>query len=196
MVTFLNNFLLGIALTLPLGPVTLEILRRGIQLDFEEGVKTFLGAFAAELTYFTLVYLGLSRISENIIVNMVLGILGVCFLLFLGYENIMDYFSKVDPVAKKFVKNSSYLVGYLITFLNPVNFFMWVGIIGSFFAQNANLVISSGVLAGIFLSLAIVALVSKLGNKVINKKRMKYVSLVAGLFLVYYGLRLAYNLIF
>lgn len=195
MITFLDTFFLGIALALPLGPVTLEILRRGIQLNFEEGVKTFLGAFAAELTYFGLIYLGLAKFSEIFIVQITLGIVGIFFLLWLGYENIKDYFIKEESNKKSLTKVNSYIVGYSITFLNPLNFFMWAGIIGSFFAQGTNLIVSSGVLAGIFLSLAFVALVSKLGNKIVSKKRMKYVSLIAGLFLVYYGLKLAYDLI-
>lgn len=195
MVTFFDNFILGIALALPLGPVTLEILRRGLKNGFYDSLKTMSGAFSAELTYFTLVYLGLARFSESFIVKVVLGFLGVFFLLYLGFENILDFFRKSSAIRKKDISKNSFVAGYLITFLNPSNFFMWAGIIGGFFAQNTSLLVSSGVLLGIFISLFSVAVLSKVGNNFLDKSKMRYISLIAGMFLAYYGLRLLYKLI-
>jgi len=196
MVTFIDNFILGIALTLPLGPITLEILRRGLRQNFFESIKCAAGVFAAELTYFTIVYLGLSQFSNMLTIKIGLGFLGVIFLVYIGYDNLKDFFNNVEGIGKKGLYRNPFVSGYLITFLNPLNFFMWAGIIGSFFAQNTSLFVSSGVLLGIFLSLFMVSIFSKLGRRLLSKNNMKYVSLVAGLFLVFYGLRLLYNLIF
>ena len=194
MVTFIENFILGVSLTLPLGPVTLEILRRGIILGYAHSLKTACGAFCAELTYFFMIYLGLSRFSENFLVKYILGFLGVSFLFYYSYTNIKEFFSTSSSLSKKILNDNSFLVGYAITFLNPLNFFMWVGIIGSFFASSATFFISSGVLYGIAVSLLIVSGLSQLGNKLLKKKNMKYVSLAAGLFLFFYGLRLLFSL--
>ncbi len=68
MVTFLENFILGITLTLPLGPVTLEVFRRGVKLGYLQAVFCGLGAFAAELVYFVIIYCGLAEFSKSIIV--------------------------------------------------------------------------------------------------------------------------------
>jgi len=194
MVTFFENFILGVALTLPLGPVTLEILRRGIKFGYLQSIKTAIGAFSAELTYFTLIYFGLSKFSESFIVKYILGFLGVGFLLYLGYENFKDFKSNKDFFSTKILNKNNFLSGYLITFLNPINLFMWVGIIGSFFTMNTSLLISSGVLYGIFISLLLMTCLSFIGKKLIKKNKMKYVSLSAGIFLIYYGLKLLYNL--
>lgn len=205
MATFISNFLLGIALTLPLGPVTLEILRRGLKYNFIESLKTFAGAFSAELTYFTIIYLGLIKLSGDSLISFCLGIFGVCFLLYLSYESLKDFFVKKKENANqdnlkgekenKKHKNS-FIAGYLITFLNPSNFFLWAGIIGGAFAQNNSLSVSSGVLLGVFSSLLAFPFFSLFGKKMLtkNEKAMKYVSLIAGLFLLFYGLKLAYNL--
>ncbi len=194
MVTFFENFLLGISLTLPLGPITLEILKRGIKGGYLSSFKTLLGAFSAELTYFTLVYLGLSKFSESFLVKYALGFLGVVLLIYLGYLNLKDFYNNSDISSKKSLIKSNYIAGYLITFLNPINLFMWVGIIGSFFVQNTSFFVSTGVLYGIFLSLVLISLISLVGNKLIKKDMMRYVSLVAGLFLIFYGMKLLYNL--
>ncbi len=165
MVSFVDNFILGIALTLPLGPITLEILRRGLKENFLEAIKTASGAFSAELTLFTLTYLGLASFSENYFVKTALGLAGVIFLIYIGYYNLKDFFKKTDKAdidkAFKIYKNS-FAVGFFITIVNPLNFFMWAGIIGAFFASSTSLFVCSGVLLGIFLSLFLFSLVSKI----------------------------------
>jgi len=194
MVTFLDNLFLGIALALPLGPVTLEILRRGLQLNFLESIKTAIGAFSAELTYFIIVYLGLASLSNYFSVKISLGILGIGFLGYLSAGNIADFINKVDYEKKKLI-GSSFNTGYLVTFLNPMNFFMWAGIIGGFFAQNTSLWVSSGVLFGIFPCLFAYSFFS-LGRKFLNKKILRYISLIAGLFLAYYAINFIIQLVF
>ena len=195
MVTFVENFILGISLTLPLGPVTLEILRRGITLGYFHSLRTAIGAFSAELVFFTIVYLGLSSIYDHFLIKYGLGLLGIVFLLFLGYENVKEYFKKTNAFSSKILKKNSFTAGFLITFLNPLNVFMWVGIIGAFFATSENLFVATGVLYGILISLIMITLLSIAGKHFIKTNKMKYVSLIAGLFLIYYALKLLINLV-
>jgi len=195
MVGFVDNFFLGVALTLPLGPITLEILRRGIKFNFFESLKTVFGTFSAELTYFILVYFGFSKFATSFFVRVFLGIIGVLFLIYFGYCNLKDFVTQNDFGGTKKLFKSSFFAGYIITFFNPLNFFMWVGIIGAFFAKNTSLFVSSGVLGGIFIALMAVSGLSIVGNKIISKNKIKYVSLVAGIFLVYYGLKLGVNIL-
>ncbi|MFA5993081.1 MAG: LysE family transporter [Candidatus Pacearchaeota archaeon] len=196
MVTFLDAFILGVALTLPFGQVGVEIFRRGLNKGFLESAKTTLGAISAELTYFVIVYLGLAEFSKNQTVYFVLGILGVIILFYLGVDNLRDFFKKSEISDKKGIYKSAFISGYILTFVNPLNFFLWAGIIGGFIAQGASLFVSSGILLGDFLVFAAYAIVAGLGKKVISKKYLRYLSLVAGLFLIFYSLRLLYTLIF
>jgi len=194
MVTFIQNLILGIALAFPLGPITLEILRRGMQLNFWESLKTAMGSFSGELTYFIIVFLGLANLSNFLSVKIGLGILGIGFIGYLSAGNIADFINKVDHEKRK-LSGNSFTTGYLVTFLNPMNFFMWAGIIGGFFAQNTSLMVSSGVLFGIFPSLFAYSFFS-LGKKFLNKGVLRYVSLIAGLFLAYYGVNFIIQLVF
>jgi len=195
MTGFIDTFVLGIALTLPIGPVMFEILKRGLKNGFLDSIKTVGGVFSAELTYFVIVYFGLSGFSEYYVVKVGLGFLGIGFLLYLGFDNVMDYFRSGNDGLGKGLSGNSFVAGYLITFLNPLNFFMWVGIIGSFFANGLSLFISSGVLLGIFLSLLVPVIISRVARGFLNRENMRYVSLAAGLFLIYYGLKLLWDVI-
>lgn len=194
MENFLNNIILGISLTLPLGPVTLEILRRGIQLNLKESLKTAAGAFAGELTYFSIVYFGLGKFAETFFVKTILGSLGILILLYLGIINIKDYFSKKQSKEETIINKNSILAGYLITVINPLNFFMWAGIIGGAFAKNISFFENSGILVGILSSLITIALFSQLGQSLKKKNKIKYVSLFAGLFLTFYGIKLFFEI--
>lgn len=194
MVTFLENFILGITLTLPLGPVTLEILKRGLRSGYIQAALTGLGAFVAELVFFCMMYFGLAEFSESIIVKYVLGTLGVLFLLYLGYANIKDFFVKDNDNENKEQKGSSFIAGFLITFLNPLNFFMWAGIIGGSIAQDKSFLVNLGIILGIFISYVIISGLTIFGKKIIKDNVLKYISLAAGLFLVFYALKLAYDI--
>ena len=194
MMTFIDNFILGIALTVPLGSITIEILRRGLNHGLPGAIKSAFGAFSAELAYFAIIYLGLARFSESFFIKIILGLFGILFLFYLAYENIDNFFSKRKCISKAGLQKYAFAYGFYITLFNPLNFFMWAGIIGSFFAQNTSLFTSSGVLFGIFLSLGGIVIISNIGRTFIKEKNMRYVSLIVGVFFIFYGSRLLYNL--
>jgi threonine/homoserine/homoserine lactone efflux protein len=194
MVSFISNFLLGIALALPLGPVTLEILNRGLKSGIKSSLLVVAGTMLAELTYFSMVLLGLNKIAESFFVQNVLGFAGVGFLVYLGTSNIIEFFNKNTKKLENGKKNP-FLTGFLITFLSPVNFFMWVGIIAISMNANPSLLVISGILWGILISYLIVSLIGSIGRNFINDKKIKYVSLIAGLFLIFYGLKMLFDML-
>jgi threonine/homoserine/homoserine lactone efflux protein len=198
-VTFISNFLLGVALTLPLGPVNLEVIRRGLRQGLWKALESATGALTAELIYFSLVYFGLARFATHPTISIGLGVMGVFLLLYFGYLNYKDYVYSAlvgKEQEESGIYRSAYVSGFLITFVNPLNVFLWIGIIGGFFAQNASLFISSGVLVGIILSLYSIAIMSKIASKLLKGGLLKYISLLAGYFLCYYGMQLLHDMIF
>ncbi len=193
MTSFISNFILGIALALPLGPVTLEILNRGLKGGLKKSLWVVVGTMLAELTYFSMVLLGLNKIAESFIIQNVLGLLGVGFLFYLGYGNVKEFFNKKENKTKSKERNP-FASGFLITFLSPLNFFMWAGIIALAMNSNPSFFVVSGILWGILFSYICVALVGSFGQKFMNKKRIKYVSLIAGIFLIFYGLKMFWDI--
>jgi len=194
MVSFISNFILGIALALPLGPVTLEILNRGLKNGPKNSLLFVAGAMLAELIYFSIVFFGLNEIAESFFVQNILGFMGVGFLIYLGIGNLKEFFSKKKKESENNNKNP-FLAGFLITFLSPLNLFMWAGIIAVAMNSNPSLFTISGILWGILISYIVVSLIGSFGKKVMNKKRIKYISLIAGLFLIFYGFKMLFNIL-
>ena len=144
--------------------------------------------------YFSIVFFGLNEIAESFFVQNILGFVGVGFLIYLGIGNIKKFFDKESKELKKKEKNP-FLSGFLITFLSPLNLFMWAGIIAIEMNANLNLFAISGILLGILISYIVVSLIGSFGKKFMNEKRIKYVSLAAGLFLIFYGFKMLFNII-
>jgi threonine/homoserine/homoserine lactone efflux protein len=194
MITFIDTLVLGISLTLPPGPVTLEIFTRGVHQGWRSALSTILGAFLAELLFFSAVYGGIVRFFQFDGMRQVLGCAGVLFLWYLAYQHIRESFRKgtAEPVV---LVGSGALSGFLITFFNPSNIILWVGIISGFFAAESTLFTSSGILVGILGSFLFVATVSLLGRQIFRMEYMRYISAVAGCCFFYFGLKLLVGLI-
>lgn len=190
---FIENLILGIALALPLGPITLEILNRGLKEGWKSSFLAVCGTITAELVYFTIVYLGVYKFAQSFLVRVVLGSLGVLFILYLAASNIADFFIKNKSAENKF-KLSPFITAFNITFFNPLNLFMWIGIISLSIAKDPRFITTSGILIGILFSYVLVASVAGFGKKIINDKNKKYVSLIAGIFLIYYSILTIINL--
>jgi threonine/homoserine/homoserine lactone efflux protein len=53
--TLLQNVLLGLTLAAPIGPVNVEIIKRGLNAGFRQAFLTGTGAMCADATYLTLI---------------------------------------------------------------------------------------------------------------------------------------------
>lgn len=196
MVSLIENFILGLTLTLTLGPATIEILKRGITKGIRSSIAVSIGILSAEMLYFFIVYLGISHISDIPYTDIFLGILGSIFLFYLAVENIRCYKREDINLHETEKRSNDTISGFLIAFLNPLNLFMWIGIIGSFMSVDASFVESIGVIFGIILGLMIYIAASVIGKRLFTKRHLRYVFLVSGLFLSYYGCKIAYEIFF
>lgn len=192
MTSFITNLILGIVLALSPGPVVLEILNRGLKGGLRKSLLVVAGTLVAESIYFSMVFFGLSQWVEGEIAQLALGLLGIGFLLYIGYGNVKEFFNKKET---KFdgAKRNPFASGFLITFLYPLNVFMWAGIISVAMKSSPSFFVISGILWGLLVSYICVALVGSFGQKFMNNKRIKYVSLVAGILLIFYGLKLFWD---
>jgi threonine/homoserine/homoserine lactone efflux protein len=85
-----QGFLYGLTVAVPIGPVNIEIIRRGLRTGFREAFALGMGAVTADGIYLGLVVLGISRIAQYRTVEIALGVLGLGMLEFLGLMAIRD----------------------------------------------------------------------------------------------------------
>jgi L-lysine exporter family protein LysE/ArgO len=131
----LFSFLLGLGVAIPVGPVTIEMMRRNLRYGWSRGVVLGMGAVTADVVYLLLVLFGLlSFLQQATLLLHVLAVLGAALLLWFAYKTICQ-----STQVKAVNDNDKgvfhcYLSGFLIAFLSPFNIIFWLSIAAQFAA--------------------------------------------------------------
>jgi threonine/homoserine/homoserine lactone efflux protein len=201
MLNIIQNILLGISLAAPIGPVNIEVIKRGLKYGFWPAFLLSLGAATADSTYLIVIYFGFYNLLDIPIVKTIIWFFGTIVLLYLGYLNIKEHFDKFEfqNADLKGSKNA-FIAGYLITISNPMTIVWWLGIFGAVMGssiQNASktvaLLNSMTIIIGVVLWFFTLSLLLHWGKRFVNEKMMKYISTVAGVVLIGFGLYFGYN---
>jgi len=195
--TLLQNILLGLSLAAPIGPVNLEIIKRGLKSGFKQAFLTGAGAMSADATYLTLIFFGLISFLNIPLMKIFLGVAGSIVLVYLGATSIKEYCGKSLANTKqphRLFKNS-YTAGYVLAFFSPMTIVWWTGVFGALLAGQANTMTGINtffscisILLGCFLWVLFISTALHWGKKIINDKFVRFISLIAGIFLVGFGI--------
>ena len=135
-------------------------------------------------------------------VKLVLWMFGVIVLVYLGVKSIKGAVAGINIDGKNDVTGKNPLVsGYMVNMANPVAIVFWVGIFGSMLGEMETqskvmaLIMSSTILVGILMWHTTMAMVSNWGKGYLNDRMVKYVSVVAGIALIAFGMKFAYSAI-
>lgn len=201
MLNLIQNIILGLSLAAPVGPVNVEVIKRGLKHGFLPAFLVSLGAAAADTTYLLLIYFGLSNFINIPVVKLGIWVLGAIVLLNLGYLSVKEYFDKIDlqkPNTK--VSRNSFIAGYLIAISNPMTIVWWLGVFGAIIGSSIQDVSKSvaflgsmTIMLGVLLWFFSLSLLLHFGKRFINEETMKYVSAIAGIVLIGFGLYFGYN---
>jgi threonine/homoserine/homoserine lactone efflux protein len=202
-INIIQNILLGISLAAPIGPVNIEVIKRGLSNGFFPAFTLSLGAASADTTYLILIYLGLSKFIHIPLVKSIIWIFGGVVLMYLGFLSIKEFCQKINlkSSAPKLNKNS-YLAGYMITISNPMTIIWWLGVFGSILGTTVNsslklvaLLSSLTIIVGVVVWFFILSVLLHWGKRFINETSLRRVSLIAGLILMGFGLYFEYSAI-
>jgi len=197
---FLKNFLLGVMLAAPIGPAGVAVIQTGLRRGFQRAFWTGLGITSADLTYMLVVYFGLAGVIALPMVKILIWTMGALVLFYLGYLSIRDSGRKLDfSAAKAPSTRNPFLVGYLINISNPIAVVFWLGIFGSLIGVNGAAAAGIGallrglsILAGILAWHTSMAILTHWGQRFVNEKSARIISIVAGIALIGFGLRFGY----
>jgi threonine/homoserine/homoserine lactone efflux protein len=200
--SLLQNIFLGLSLAAPIGPVNLEIIKRGLNSGFKEAFLTGAGAMSADTTYLTLIFFGLTSFLNIAFMKIILGISGSIILIYLGIISAKEFFRKAaiaeNPPRRLF--NSPFITGYVLAISSPMTIVWWTGVFGALLAaqENTSANISAflscfSILLGCFLWVVFLAIALHWGKKIINEKMLRFISLIAGIFLIGFGFYFLYQ---
>ncbi|WP_221566711.1 LysE family translocator [Alkalihalobacillus sp. TS-13] len=202
--TVSGYILLGLSIAAPVGPINIEIIKRGLQYGFWPAFLVGAGGISSDLTLMALMFFGLSKIMSLAWVKIILTFLGCFILLYSGWTNLRANTLKMKP-SEAFtsipsgIGIRSYLTGVTIAASNPMNLLFWLGIYGSVLNsalhQNNHLqsfILCSLVFIGIGLWNLNLAFTVHFGRLLMNTRVMRGVNIIASLVLIGYGLKFGY----
>ncbi|EDS76890.1 LysE family translocator [Clostridium massiliodielmoense] len=122
--SILFGYIIGILISIPLGPSAIESINRTISRGFKEGFLVSLGAISADISYLIIVNCGLlSLLKLNKNAESFFWILSGIAMILIGINSTRE--KKYCDASKK---SYSFFAGYVITFLNPMTPALWIAI--------------------------------------------------------------------
>ncbi len=184
--------LVGLAIAMPVGAITVEMTKQGLKNGFMHGWAVGLGGMTIDIVLVFALYMGLASILAMPMVQLPMWIIGAGFLFLLGYDSIKNADHDITLVGEKVTKSffASYFNGLLVA-ISPGNLVFWVNVFGVVLAksygqgeQTSFLIIAAGVLSGILLhDIGLLTIVS-VTRKAMNRKMIKTFTIVAGFLLI------------
>ncbi len=196
MIGLLEAFLLGLFYSWSgIGPVVMEVIRRGLRHGFWSAFAVSLGATVVDFIWLAAIFAGVSQFANVPIFKTMLWFLGFIFLVYLGLKAVKDYRNGMRFNGKTTQRNSI-VAGFLLGLSSPEGFIFYIGIFGPIAASSSmfsaiaiGLLIILGLLFGEFL----IALLAHFGKKVLTTEIIRYASLASGISLVLFGLYFGYQ---
>ena len=209
---FVFSFLIALTGALSPGPVLTFTIYKSLneKRGYLAGFFIILGHATLELALITLLLLGAYLFFQNIIVLTAIGIIGGIFLVIFGslvirnvYKGKYEIDFSISEEDIKGFKGNSFLGGIIVSISNPF-WTLWWAVIGLSFMINFNISFDNptGLLLfylghelGDFVWYIPISIFVYLGGKSINPKVFKYVLIGCGIFMIGFGIYLAFNII-
>ena len=198
---YLAYVLVGLAIAMPVGAITVEMTKQGLKNGFMHGWAVGLGGMTIDLALILALYLGVAKFLALSYVQLPLWIIGAIFLFILAYDSIKNADKDITLAGEKVNKSffSTYRNGLLVA-VSPGNLVFWVSVFGAVLADSyvgngdsQFLIVAFGILSGILLhDIGLLTIVS-LTRKVMNRQMIKWTSILAGLLLFGFGCYFIYE---
>ncbi|WP_155591443.1 LysE family translocator [Lysinibacillus cavernae] len=195
--------LVGLAIAMPVGAITVEMTKQGLKNGFMHGWAVGLGGMTIDIVLVFALYMGLASILAMPLIQLPMWIIGAGFLFLLGYDSIKNADHDITLAGEKVTKSffASYFNGLLVA-ISPGNLVFWVNVFGVVLAKSYGqgeqtnfLIIAAGVLSGILLhDIGLLTIVS-VTRKAMNRKMIKTFTIVAGFLLIGFACYFIYEFI-
>jgi len=140
MLALLTGLLIGIVISIPIGPINVAVVSKGFKHDFKNAFAVGLGASTMDFFYCGAAMLGLSTAVHKIEVNVIFQIIGFFLLLYLGIKDVAtkaSAFRYENVVVKNGRFHSAFLVGVFMYVSNPTLVAFWITLSGMIQSTNA-----------------------------------------------------------
>ena len=187
--------MVGLAIAMPVGAITVEMTKQGLKNGFMHGWAVGIGGMTIDVLLIIVLYLGLAQFLSLPFIQLPLWIIGAIFLFMLAYDSIKNADKDIALTGEKVEKSLSttYRNGLLVA-VSPGNLVFWVSVFGTVLADSHKvdgadqfLIVALGILSGIFLHDIGLLVIVSFTRKVMNRQMIKWASIIAGLLLFGFG---------
>ena len=186
---------IGVALAAPVGPINIEIIRRGIQGGYLRGWLVGLGALSADTVYAALIVSGLTPVADQPALRVPLFLAGAVMLTWVGYNSVraawrgegMD--QGTVPAGR-----DSYVTGLLMAVFNPMGIVYWLSVGAALVADAVERagtagspLLVGGVFFGIFLWVTFLSWLAQVARRFVTGTGMLWITGIGGVALIGFG---------
>ena len=197
---FVEGYLVGLGMIVFIGPVFFLLLSSTLKCGFMPGFMVALGIIISDVACVLVCKYGLAPFITHPDSNFWIALLGGGLLVGIGAKYMMA--EKIDPEAKvvlpKHFYVSFFIKGFLVNFVNPFVFIVWLGLI-KFTEQKAGMnpaLFFIGALLGIFTTDFLKVVLAKKIKKFINPDTLQWIYRIFGFVLIIFGLRMFFLFLF
>ncbi|MCP8969469.1 LysE family translocator [Ectobacillus ponti] len=201
--TFLQFIVLGLSLAAPIGPMNVEVMKRGLTEGFLSSWLVGLGGLTGDILLLLAIYFGFAGFMQLTIVQIVMYAAGSLMLGYLAYDSMKGAFSSRLALlsgGNSGHSRSSFVTGLIIAVANPLSLLFWFGIYGSSLQTLAasswmfSLVCSFAVILGLFLWNLNIVLTVHFSKRLMNEKFIRGITFAAGMCLFGFSIHFAVQL--
>ncbi|HET9843304.1 MAG TPA: LysE family transporter [Gammaproteobacteria bacterium] len=201
----LQKILLGVTLAAPIGPVSIEMIKRGLKDGFWGAFNIRLGGVLGNTLCLIAAYFGLSALQNYGSVFIALGLLGSALLLYMGATTIKKAFKPIHlEFSAKTLRNSknplreSLILGFMLAILNPVAVVFWLSIFANDIDPNQpvhwlHLLYNMQIILGVLLWGVLLSTLLEFGRRSLSPKMIRFITFAAGMVLLYFGIKYGYQ---
>lgn len=194
--SFIEGFVFGLGMIIFIGPVFFTLLKSALSYGFWAGMMVAFGIFISDVVVVLLCSYGAIPFFENPLNQHWLAIVGSVILFGLGFRYLLKPNVNTDADLKlKAGHYTAYFTkGFLVNFVNPFVFLVWIGVIG--YAQKKYgvgedlwLFLGASLLGVITMDSAKVVFANRV-KKLIQPKFLLRAYQVIGIVLIGFGIRM------
>ncbi|MET3292293.1 UNVERIFIED_CONTAM: threonine/homoserine/homoserine lactone efflux protein [Brevibacillus sp. OAP136] len=199
----LQYLIFGVTLAISIGPVNIELIKRGVTKGFLSSWLVGIGGMTADFLILSIVYVGVGTYLAADLAQLVFGVIGALMLIMIGIQNARTKPPRIDTVsavsgASQRKEKRSFVAGFLLAIANPLNLVFWAGIYSSLPSGGQSHAMTPSVLLvfifiGIALANLFVAGLSSLGKSFVKPAGLRLISVASGIVLIGYGCWIGYS---
>lgn len=193
-----EGIILGLTLTVLLGPIFVALTQTGIQHGVKAGISVGTGIWSSDLLVISLAWLFIRQIdsiANDPIFHRWMGLFGGLVLMIFGIVSILNKHQK-DEEAKAFSAKSYFgyfTKGFAVNLFNPFTFVFWIGVMSTYVLGKGitgwqTFLVFGSIMATIMITDSLKVVLAKMIRSKMTNHHITLFSRIAGIVLILFGI--------